>query len=1014
MKSNLTLIQFILRIQARSAREDGMGMVVVAVITAMIFVLMSTYLITTGIGTKTTQANADLTNTFYTAESGLNTRIRQLKAKFADGGKPTGTLAAATSNPAANIALCFTNSVTTPTTDDFECRSKEISSTSSKLVTGKGGAIGSGSIKDKYNNYTFVVDKTKYDPITSQPVMTSVPTGQNFGGMKVQEYVYTVYSTTTKQNLNTDQKPEAKTVLEMTVKNRVIPMFQFQSFYAGDMELGSSSDMVINGRVHTNGNLYVQPTPTVATDTIHLQDYVTAVGKIYNTIDSDQIGRWGLAQVFQLGDPNTYGTPNYQAFPTYKAPSMGEPPALTPAQVATFKGKVIDGAAGITALDVPDPGTMRKRNYYTDKISKYFGKADLRIEYVPDREIPINVVSVQQGSTNAQAKTCTTSLPATGVDPANNYIDILREQGTTAKCITFTKGQLASLMQPVVIRTDINQLAALRTIERTTLTAGTATPATPPTKTTTPGILAHQTEIRAALLVSIISRGTKTISYDRTTHIDLDCPCYNDNPPKVEQHNGHEFKKDFINEVNKIPGLSPTDKDELGKGRIDELPESITLLPPPIQIVTKYVDGDTDDEATPMNSGKAGFYDPRERRWINVLQINLQSLAVWNRDGFYVEAKDQDLTTAYVADPIAEAKALLDDTAADFSGSELVYKRAAIDSTAPSGSLASLGLGAVDRTEGGLIIYHNVSDDLDGNGAISKNTDIMPNKSLPLYRKNADGTNYIGKDGSKVILDYARQYKGVSGSEAKSAYGFAYTQSNDIPAPLTLASDQAMYMQGDFNNFGGTVPLTAAAKLTQISSYRRPASILADTITKLSDECVSWNSDIANNDTYYTNKLIVPASQIKCGIPSPGHSPDGKSFKFYDKDGKIIIQYKALTPTVMNAALMSNTDRSIGNAGAGRGYGSTAAVSSGGLENYVRLMEDWSNTFYTHTGSMVSLGVPLEYSGAYEPGDYTGYFAFANGRQLNYDPNFNTVTNLPPLTPTAVYLQQNVFKRRYD
>jgi hypothetical protein len=221
-------------------------------------------------------------------------------------------------------------------------------------------------------------------------------------------------------------------------------------------------------------------------------------------------------------------------------------------------------------------------------------------------------------------------------------------------------------------------------------------------------------------------------------------------------------------------------------------------------------------------------------------------------------------------------------------------------------------------------------------------------------------------------------------------------------------------IQGDFNNFGGTVPLTAAAKLAQISTYRRPASILADTITKLSDECVSWNSDLANNDTYYTNKLIVPASQIKCGIPSPTHSPDGKSFKFYDASGKIITQYKALSPTVMNAALMSNTDRSVGNAGTGRGYGSTAAVFSGGLSNYVRLMEDWSNTFYTHTGSMVSLGVPLEYSGAWQAGESNGYYTYPNGKQLNYDPNFNTVTNLPPLTPTAVYLQQNVFKRRYD
>jgi hypothetical protein len=149
--------------------------------------------------------------------------------------------------------------------------------------------------------------------------------------------------------------------------------------------------------------------------------------------------------------------------------------------------------------------------------------------------------------------------------------------------------------------------------------------------------------------------------------------------------------------------------------------------------------------------------------------------------------------SAKTAEPNHTSRKLTQPTHARYLPIVPTYRRAAIDSTAPSGSFASLGLAALDRTEGGLIIYNNVSDDLDGNGSIAKETDITPNKSLPIYRKNADGTNYIGKDGSKVILDYARQYKGVAGSERQSAYGFAYTQSNDLPAPITLASDQAMY-----------------------------------------------------------------------------------------------------------------------------------------------------------------------------------------------------------------------------
>lgn len=1016
MKSNLTLIQFILKIQTKNKQEEGIGMLVTAVITTLIFVLMTTYLVTTGIGTKTTQASADLTNTFYSAESGLNTRIRELKAKFADGGKPTGTNTFGSinkNNPAANIAACFTSSVTAPTTNDYECRSKEITSTSSKLETGKNGAIGKSTSKDRYTNYTFVVDKTNYD-LTGQPIVTTVPAGQNFGAMKVQEYVYTVYSTTTKQNPNAPQQPEAKTVLEMTVKNRVLPMFQFGAFYAGDLELGSSSNMVINGRVHTNGNLYVQPTSNVAGDTIYLQDSITAVGKIYNTIDSDQIGKWGIAQVLLTGDPNVYGAPNYQPFPTYVAPTTGEPPALTAAQIGTFKGKVIDGAAGITPITFPDPGTMRKRNYYTDQIGKYFGKADLRIEYVPDRAIPINVISIQQGSTNTQAKSCTTSLPASNTDPALDYIDVSRTGGLTAKCITFTKGQLNSLMQPVLLRSDINQIPALKTIEATYLTAGEAE--LPKSYTTawslpgTPGITTYKKEIIRGLVASVATT-PKTLDYQiMNTH--FDCGCYTDDG-MLDHKTNAIYKDNYVSYLKTIPGLPPTDISNITNSSGNIIPETLIgaiFLPPPIQVIKKYI-SDLDGKGVAMNSGDAGFYDGRERRWVNVLQINLQSLAVWNRDGFYVEAEDQDLTKPYTPDPKAEAEAYASDNPANTSGNELVWKRAPINSTAPKGSLASLGLAALDQTEGGLIVYTGVNDDLNGDGIISASSDVIPSKTSPIYQKKADGSDYTDPSGNKVILDYLRQYKGNTASINKSPYAFAYTQGNDLPAPITLATDQSVYIQGDFNNFDGTVPKNANPTLAQISSDRKPASILADTITKLSSECIGYFSRITYTDDLdpsSINPLQIPASQINCGVPTPSTSPN----TLYDKSGNVINMLKALSPTVLNAALMSNTSQSYGNAG--RGYGTSNPVSSGGLENYVRLLEDWSTTYFTHTGSLVSLGTPLEYSGVWKKEGTGGYYRYPNGRQFNYDPNYSNVTKLPPLAPTATYLQQQVFKRRYD
>ena len=65
MKNQKELIRFLLKLQIKCGhRESGMGMFLVSVIVTMIFVLMSTYLVIVNIGTKTTQAHADLSNIF--------------------------------------------------------------------------------------------------------------------------------------------------------------------------------------------------------------------------------------------------------------------------------------------------------------------------------------------------------------------------------------------------------------------------------------------------------------------------------------------------------------------------------------------------------------------------------------------------------------------------------------------------------------------------------------------------------------------------------------------------------------------------------------------------------------------------------------------------------------------------------------------------------------------------------------------------------------------------------------
>jgi len=127
---------------------------------------------------------------------------------------------------------------------------------------------------------------------------------------------------------------------------------------------------------------------------------------------------------------------------------------------------------------------------------------------------------------------------------------------------------------------------------------------------------------------------------------------------------------------------------------------------------------------------------------------------------------------------------------------------------------------------------------------------------------------------------------------------------------LTVVSGNPVYVQGDFNT--GSVasavpgatpivqPLSNSGTPTQptVSGYnRQPAAIMADAVNVLSN---SWNDALSG------------------GVPTA-------------------------SPTTVNAAIVS------GNVPTGNGY------YSGGVENFPRFLENWSNKAFTYYGSMIQL-----------------------------------------------------------
>jgi len=197
-------------------------------------------------------------------------------------------------------------------------------------------------------------------------------------------------------------------------------------------------------------------------------------------------------------------------------------------------------------------------------------------------------------------------------------------------------------------------------------------------------------------------------------------------------------------------------------------------------------------------------------------------------------------------------------------------------------------------------------------------------------------------------------------SNAINAYGVRVFGSRTLsfpvsadPTGITVVSDQAMYVQGDFN----TVTW-------------QPAAIIGDTLNVLSQG-------------YWTNGCIT-----NCTNDSQSNLSLGSALR-------------DATNTTVNAAFLSGIDTTVG------------GTYNGGLENYPRFHEDWGGRTFAYSGSFVSLGTPAHQNGVWcgTGGTLAGGCNIYNPptRTWNYEPKFNDARNLPPLTPRFVYVQQVLF-----
>jgi len=164
-------------------------------------------------------------------------------------------------------------------------------------------------------NRTVTYSLADRNPTPGISTTVQIPYGQAFGGCNAQQYTYTVTSAAT----NSSGDTEANVGAEFQVG--YIPLFQFVAFYAGDLEINPGMTMALNGRVHTNGNLYLGPDAdlTISTNAAMGINYVQVTRRATSSADARTLGRATPLQRCRSAPRRTRCKPSVAAAPARRS-----------------------------------------------------------------------------------------------------------------------------------------------------------------------------------------------------------------------------------------------------------------------------------------------------------------------------------------------------------------------------------------------------------------------------------------------------------------------------------------------------------------------------------------------------------------------------------------------------------------------------------------------------------------------------------------------------------------------
>ncbi len=190
--------------------ERGAGLITVLMVMGLVMALATALAVRMQLDTRGQASFQTTPQNLSVAEAGVAQGNAQFRNIFVSGNIPVGT----TGNPP-----------TTNGTGDYALQSSSL-----------------GGIPFRYE-LTVPVGVTN-------PTSKRLPAGVPFGGLNVSQSLYTVVSGTPDL-----VNPAAQLRSEFQVSD--IPTFQFLTFYDGQLDISPAEDMTLHGRIHTDGNLYL-------------------------------------------------------------------------------------------------------------------------------------------------------------------------------------------------------------------------------------------------------------------------------------------------------------------------------------------------------------------------------------------------------------------------------------------------------------------------------------------------------------------------------------------------------------------------------------------------------------------------------------------------------------------------------------------------------------------------------------------------------------------------------------